>query len=262
VLECHLRRFKDVDVSASFRFYGIGDVHAGNKHVQVDKLDSTIEKVQEDPGAYWFGLGDLGDWIAFSDRRFEEYEMADWIDISDPWMSTIDWLGDKFSPIADKCLGLVPGNHEMTVAKRYHMHVHKHVCARLGVVDLGPMAFYRTIFHYCRRRRAFDFFLTHGWGGGRTSGARANKLEQLMRDNHARVYMIGHVHGQLPILNSAVRRITSKNRLAYERRVGVVSGTYLLDAEYERRFGCAPSVIGSPMISLEPFKGNIMAVLE
>lgn len=248
-----------MDKSAKLMFYPISDVHGGSRHIREDKLNRTIAVIQENDDAYWFGLGDLGDWICFSDRRFDYYEMADWIDLADPWMSTLDWLEDKLKPIAPKCLGLIKGNHEVTVAQKYQMHVHKHLCARLGVIDLGPSCMYRIVCHYrsANTTTKLDFHLIHGWGGGRTSGARTNKLEQLMRDNAADVYIMGHVHGALPVLKSTIRGMNSRGRLTYRDRLGVIAGTYLLDAEYERRNGYPPSVVGSPEITFHAWSREL-----
>jgi len=257
LIEVYQHEFDGLSRSSELRFHFISDIHAGSRHILENKLDSTIKQIQEDEFAYWFGLGDLGDWICFSDRRFENYEMASWMDISDPWASTIDWLEEKLKPIAGKCLGIVPGNHEYQAKLVSHFPVHKHLAARLGVLDLGEACFFRLLFNRGNGGRLpWDIFMTHGWGGGRTGGARVNKLEQLMRDNDAMIYAIGHVHGQLPILKSVVRRV-SKNKVRYDYRYGLVSGTYLLDSEYERRSGYPASVIGSPCVTIVPYHDHM-----
>jgi len=241
---------------SQYNIYLLSDIHAGSKHIQDAELHATIADIRRDDFARWVGLGDLGDWIAYSDRRFEHYEMADWLDIADPWMSTLEYLVDKLRPIKDKCLGLVRGNHELVAHQRYHFSAHKHLCAMLGALNLGDAAFMRLKFQRSASsdRRENVMYLTHGWGGGRTAGSRANKIEQLMRDFEADIYSFGHVHGQQVMVRSTRTQVNRDIDVAEARvRYGATSGTFLTMAEYEQRNGYAASAVGSTRIQLRPF---------
>lgn len=265
MIECHSKIFDACSRTSQFHLYFISDVHGGSRNILEDKLDQTIKQILEDPDAWWVGLGDLGDYISFTDRRFEYYEMADWLDIGDPWVSTLDWLEDKLKPIAPRCLGLVPGNHEYQAKIQSHFQVHKHLCARLGVLDLGEACFFRLLFNRGSNHRTgklpMTMYLTHGWGGGRTGSSRVAKLEQLMRDNDANIYAMGHVHGQIPVVKSAVRRVSGRGRVDVCLRYGLISGSYLVDSEYEKRYGYAASVTGSPCVTIWPYHNQMEVTL-
>ncbi len=248
-------------INQEYHFHFISDIHGGSRHVVEKRLDNDIKRIEEDETALWFGMGDLGDWIAYSDKRFDSYESADWLDAADPWNSTLEWLEKKLKPIAGKCLGLIRGNHEVTVANRYHLHVHKMLAAKLGALDLGDMCFYRVRWQRTTTSsQSCDFFLCHGWGGGRRSGGQLNKIEMLMMENKANVYAFAHVHGKRANLKLAQRGLNKKGSIVYEERVGVVCGTYLEDSEYMQRNGYGPSVLGSAQVVVRPASGEIWVV--
>lgn len=241
----------DAPAGTTWRLYSVGDIHAGNRHCRERDLAATVESIASDRFARWVGLGDYGDWIGYrDDKRFAAYECAPWLDISDPWQSTLEWLEVALKPIAPQCLGLIRGNHEQTIARTMQFHVQAALSNRLGVTDLGDLVWLRLMFHTSTTQRHMrDILAVHGWGGGRTGGARVNKLEQLMSAREADVYIMAHAHGQTPVIRRRITYLDKRGHECSRDQFGVQSGTYLDGAEYERRAGYAPSVIGSPVVA-------------
>jgi hypothetical protein len=244
-------------IDSRCRLWFLGDIHAGSNAVNAKRLEADVAEIAAN-GDYWIGMGDYGDWIFYSDKRFDNYEMADWMDIGDPWTSTSEWICDHLAPIAGHCWGMIDGNHEVTVAQRYHMPVQQWLCGRLGVLNLGPAAYIRLKFkRTATSRENIDVFAIHGWGGGRTSGARTNKLESVMACNEAHIYAMAHVHGQRPVLTIGRRSLDARGRATNREKVGVISGTYLGEAEYATRTGYAPSVIGGVPVDIWPYQHRL-----
>ncbi|KKL23358.1 hypothetical protein LCGC14_2426160 [marine sediment metagenome] len=106
-----------------FYLYPLGDIHLGVMHCDEVALAEKVEEIKKEKNALWLGMGDYGDCITPSDfKRWEGKIIA-------PWMTdNVDNIGptqvravDKMlSPIWDKCLGLIEGNHDDNIRRFNH----------------------------------------------------------------------------------------------------------------------------------------------
>ena len=170
------------------------------------KFKERIKEIQENDRAYWFGIGDMGDFIFYSDPRFtiNAWTTLTMDDMRNVMQKHISKIVDVLEPIRDKCLGYGAGNHEEKAAKYYHTDPTIEVANRLKVKYMGYSALATLIFRKPKtpngkKDRAYTLrvYMHHGFGGGRTHGAQINKVEQMVMAYEADIYAMGHVHGKV-----------------------------------------------------------------
>jgi predicted phosphodiesterase len=203
--------------------YFLSDIHLGARDVDMEAIKDTIELIKNTPNAYWFGLGDYGDFIPMTDKRFDirlinENEIKNFQD-------DIAFIGDWYirliekylSPIKDKCLFLVLGNHETVFMDKTGYNVAKRLSDIFNVEVAEYEAFVRIRFVEGQRTRShITFYLNHGYGGGKTVGSQINRVEELAKFYEADVYAMGHNH-KVGVSKGHVTRLTIGGNI--ERRV-------------------------------------------
>ena len=258
-------------------FIPLGDMHVGGLGCDEGHIKKYVEYIRR-TGAYWWGMGDYIEAINYSDPRFDPTSVADWMDIADmrnlPKIQAQRFL-DLMAPIANRCLFVLHGNHEESVAKHSHFDVGQHIADSLLVPYLGYSGFVDLIFNYkpagtkkgpSTSRR---LFVHHGWGGGRMAGGKVNKVQGFLNGFDADDYFMGHVHDTVTLKTSrvGVKRCIGKLRItnpaigASWRTSEVVSkdhcfgltGTFLKGALYAEMQGYNPSFVGAIKYTVDPF---------
>jgi len=175
--------------SDSIKIVGLGDLHFGHRNCDKRMIQNVIDYIK-DNDCYWIGGGDYGDAIIPLDRRFDFRSLDE--DFKTPQLQ-YNHVEKLFEPIADKCLGLLDGNHDIIHWKR---HVHNYVeelATRLDVHYLTISSYLR--FHFVEADVDFDVYAHHGWTGARTKGgkiARIYDLEKIFP--FADLYLMFHIH--------------------------------------------------------------------
>jgi len=202
----------------NFRLYALGDVHIGALNCAEVELIKLVKHIQKDPYAVWIGGGDYADAVILNDAaRFDVNTLPNWMLTGNP-QTIKERIGDilfaqrqRFvdivSPIRDKCLGLIEGNHEFAIFKHHNRDHMSELCRMLDVPNLTDCAFLRLKFSrnvaYCKKQSVrkhgyptstCTVFICHGHGGGRTAGAEPTKLQRLAMDKDADIILTGHSH--------------------------------------------------------------------
>jgi len=243
----------------TWRLYPIGDIHLGNVGCDKTALSRTIKTIKDDPLARWIGLGDYAEYIGWTDPRFEPESVDKEYKVNDfkYWGQRMNRDVIKhFEPIADKCIGLMSGNHEKTVADRYLFDPTADLAERLKAKYLGYecMIGFKVLRHTGRCDYGFDAYCHHGFGGGRKPGSVINNLVDLAAYYQANLFLTGHTH---KIISTKINRLrlTEKCKLVSEDVAFLVCGTYLRMKQenmegYEVKKGLPPTFIGSPYIEI------------
>ena len=164
------------------RLYPLGDMHLGVVHCDEDLLRATVEQIRKDKDALWLGMGDYGDCITPSDfKRWDGKILASWMkDHSDNIGPTqVRRVNEILSPIWDKCLGLIEGNHDENIRRYNHYDFMNELLLLANkkheVPYAGVSCFVRLNFKRKNSTESHDFIIhaRHGEGSARTSGARA-----------------------------------------------------------------------------------------
>lgn len=90
------------------------DVHKDDPDHAEQEFKARLKEIKDDPKALWIGGGDYGSLIAPGDKRFGSggHLKGEWLEhlsrLPDFYIEqTVGWM----QQIADKCCGLVAGNH-------------------------------------------------------------------------------------------------------------------------------------------------------
>lgn len=247
-----------------FKLYAGGDEHLGTKHCAEDAIKGYVKKIKEDKFSRWLDVGDKGEFITPKDPRWDYGVIADWVDQEDVAYSIEKRYVGLHEPIKDKCIGLMSGNHEYSFQTHNNEKVHKHICDKLEVDDLGFSTFIKLIFRRRGSKEAHEvkIFATHGAGGAVTKGAKLMKLQRLMDAFEADIYIVGHMH-DLITDKKPYLALTSQNIIRSKQKVGAVTGcyfqTYMQDTppSYGERKNYPPTAIGSVVFSINPSTGEI-----
>lgn len=180
----------------------LGDIHLGNIGCDLAAFKSMIEWIKNKEDTLWVGMGDYIDAINYSDPRFDPKTVSPKYisggDIDKTIQLQIEDLCGLLEPIKDKCIGILRGNHEETIRRFYHYDVLYEIAKELDFKR--DMLLYDTAvvrLHFTRaqtNRRVFDIFCAHGNVGGRTYGAKSNRIRELHNQFVADIYLLAHSH--------------------------------------------------------------------
>lgn len=190
----------DYNYGETINLVPIGDTHLGDINCDVKALKEQINWVLKKKNTYTILMGDLCNSIVASDsKRYDP-------DTIDPKYNSLEkefnGIIDLFQPLADKgkILASISGNHEGEIYKRHHFNISRQICKSLKVPYAGSAAFIKL--KMLRNEKSGNkkntssvtIFATHGYGGGRSMGAKVNKLGDLMSFLDFDIGLMGHNH--------------------------------------------------------------------
>ena len=260
-MPCVTKKVEYENAAETFTVRFFSDTHIGNGNCDEALLASDIAEVEADPNSLWVGMGDTCEYIQRGDPRFSTGELANWITTKTTDIAKAEReraLG-LFSPIKDKCLALLEGNHEWSILQHNERDVYSAFAEGLGAenVLLGPAGFLRLVFS-CKGGRAFTvrFFLTHGWWAGRYTSGTSLPLEQMTGWIDVDVIASGHSHKQVafPVAKFTCDR---GNNVTQKSTLCLGCGTYLWQTGYAKRKGYRPTQIGGMALTIRPYYHSI-----
>lgn len=253
----------------------LADVHVGTVFCDEALFRRWVRWIADDPWHFWIGLGDMAELINRRDPRHREDWNARWLwGKADVAQAQIEFLLDHLAPIRDRCLGLLRGNHEEEMLRVYERDVYYDLVQGLKVhpdqrLALGMEGFLRLRFireGIPKDAQVFDFYLHHGYGGGRLPGADALALGRLATSFDFDVALLGHRHRVLCF--EGVRKglaTGGRGRLRIVTRdwraalCGSFRNEYLEGVEvegYAVRKGYPPTATGPITVQVEVFHGQ------
>jgi len=174
-------------VPKEHEIYLLSDIHVGVVQFHKAAFKKVIDEIKDNPKAKVVFLGDLAEGRP-SNHKFFSYKTAD-PDLVLP-VQQYQWFEETITPIKDKVITLMDGNHDFPLAETYGEQIQP-MCDRLGIT-FGTFSCVITFKH--DKKQLYKIFCHHGSGTIR-SGAREtyrrpfnmlmsmyNKLEPLMSD--------------------------------------------------------------------------------
>lgn len=256
----------DVRASDVFRIYPLGCLHVGAAGCDEKNLAEMVAEIAQDDRAFWLGLGDMGNYIARNDKRFNPLELASWIKVSDlvdlP-KAQVRRIRQLLAPIAHKCIALVEGNHERKIKECYERDVYMEIVDGIkqdgGIPPDQPIAcgYYGYLdLHFYKGpdtkggSRVVTFSLHHGSGG--TEAA----VQRWLYSHEADVALFAHIH-RTRIVNVAVEYADKAGRIRTKKRRAAHCGTFLTHRvegcdDYAAVKGLPPVSHGGVMVELRP----------
>jgi hypothetical protein len=264
-----------------FTLYPLGDMHLGVIHCDEDLLRAEVAKIKADSHALWLGMGDYGDCITPNDfKRWDGRILAPWMRDNEDNIgpAQVEKVDEILSPIWDKCLGLIEGNHDDSIRKFNHFDFMKELLKKANrkrkpgdeIKYAGVSCFVRLNFTRSKnqgdgRGGTHDYIIhaRHGEGAARTSGARALAVLRLAASMvNAHIILMGHLHGQ-ESPDVPQRLVLRNGGIKSFETVATMTGAWLkaymqgVPPCYLERWGSPPSVLGCPRIVIEPDKGRM-----
>ena len=243
------------------RLRGLSDAHIGARACNIKRLKRDVQQIAEEEDSYVILLGDQMDSIATKDPRFQ----ADAVDpILLPRLDSLinaqlDYAVELFTPIKDKIVGALLGNHELKIQQTAGVDIHEIFCRELGIRDFGYCCFLRLtlIKNYTTsvKKRNVVVYCHHGHqnGNGKKTGSSINSMEDLAADWDFDLAMMGHNHRKHT--SSRPRLSLTSNgvpRFIEHQMLFVRTGGYLKSYEegkrptYSEKAGMSPLFVGQP----------------
>jgi predicted phosphodiesterase len=256
----HVIEYQGEEVYTLFPF---SDLHIGNEGCDEAAIREAIAQVAADPHALWVDLGDGCEFINRHDKRFDVETLPDWLwNRPDLAMAETERRVSLFKGIADKCVGLVAGNHEAKLLEYAENDVYRRFAKDIGAEGrcLGPCGFLRLIFRAAGAKEddsawVVTLFLTHGFWGGRFLSSTALNLERLAGQVECDLLLSGHDHKKaLGLVEKLVLVEDDRGELGEATRTTfcVACGTFLRTTAYAERAGFRPSNVGMVRIAFHP----------
>ncbi|KKL13238.1 hypothetical protein LCGC14_2527760 [marine sediment metagenome] len=250
-----------------FTLYPIGDMHLGVVHCGENYLRETVDEIKSNKNALWLGMGDYADCITPSDfKRWDGRILAPWMKGNEDNIgpTQVRKVDEILSPIWNKCLGLIEGNHDEAIRRFNHYDFMSELLLKANekheVKYAGVSCLVRLNFKRKNSNEAHDYIIhaRHGEGAARTSGARALAVLRLSQSMvNANITLMGHLHGQ-ESPDIPQRLVLRSGKIKAFETIATMTGAWLkaymqgVPPCYLERWGCSPSTLGCPRIVIEP----------
>jgi hypothetical protein len=257
-----MRLISKIDFADKVYLVPLGDIHLGSKGVDVAKLKGYINWIKETPNAYTFLMGDIWDIATLGSPTNPHYQKMN-------LNEAIKFAYELFSPIKDRILGAVTGNHEERLERYAGFNPLQSFCESWDIPYAGYSAVLRfRIGKYVRKsgltspKVEYIFYIHHGTGSGSTIGGKLNravKLEDVFEGADA--YLVGHNHAKALGEQSVAFLSKSGNGKAtiqYKRKAYVDCGAFLTyDDSYAEMGALTPSHTGAVRLRMNGTKKDL-----
>lgn len=217
----------------------IADVHLGDELCNLKLLKEVLERIKSEPNTYTIINGDLCN-MALKNSKSDVYS-----DSLSPMQQVIKTV-DLLEPIKDKILIIGTGNHEDRTQKETNIDVTRLIARELGIEERyanGWWYLYLT-FGEDNKKRPVTYGITgiHGYGGGRKSGGKINRLEDMSQVVLADLYIMSHTHKPISTKNCIYIPYYQSKSLMKQEMYYLMTNSFLeSDGGYAEKMGFPPS---------------------
>lgn len=255
-----------VELSAeleTIEIYTFADWHIGDSNCDMKAIQEEITKVKNKENAYVICNGDLmnnATKSSVSDSYAEEITP----------MEQIQRLTELLDPIKSKILMMLQGNHEARTYRTEGVDLTYIVAKQLGLSERycreGGVLFLRfgsPIKNHGdkNRKTCVSIYATHGSGGGKKEGGKANRLADLSSIVDCDIYIHSHTHLPMIIKNSFYRVNTANSSIAKVEKLFVNTAAKLDYGGYGQSYQFKPSSVSNPIIIIDGRKKRFTASL-
>lgn len=252
-----------------FRLRPLGDIHLGAAGCDEEALNKDVEMIAADKDCYTILMGDMLDCITPNDKRWDVKDIAPWLATNSKALANVlNAEKDRFlkiiSPIKDRVLAVIEGNHEKKVRKENKGDLPAEIARTLGVDYLGGQGFIKIHFERMPGRAVSDLliFAAHGFGGGRKSGSKVNNIEDLASFiDGTDIICMGHNHARFGWKKPRLG-VNNADKFIARERAFLLTGTYLKTYEegtngYGAESLYPPTSIGSVLATFKPWNREL-----
>lgn len=217
----------------------IADAHIGDELCNLKLLKTALQRIKEEPNTYTIINGDLCN-MALKNSKSNVYK-----DSLSP-MQQVLTVTDLLEPIKEKILVMSTGNHEDRTQKETDIDVMRLIARELQIEDRyanGWWYLYLT-FGEDIRKRPVTYGITgiHGYGGGRKSGGKINRLEDMSQVVLADLYLMSHTHKPISTKGCIYMPYYQSKALMKQEMYYLMTNSFLeSDGGYAEKMGFPPA---------------------
>lgn len=217
----------------------IADVHIGDKLSNLKLLKEALQRIKDEPNTFTIINGDLCN-MALKNSKSDVYS-----DQLSP-MEQVLTATELLEGIKDKILIIATGNHEDRTTKETNIDVTRLIAKQLGIEDRYADAWWYLYLTFGKdnKGRAITYAITgiHGYGGGRKSGGKINRLEDMSQVVIADLYIMSHTHKPISTKNCIYIPYYQSRALSKQEMYYLMTNSFLeSDGGYAEKMGFAPS---------------------
>ena len=217
----------------------IADVHIGDKLANLKLLKEVLERIKNEPNTYTIINGDLCN-MALKNSKSNVYG-----DTLSP-MEQVLRATELLEGIKSKILVIGTGNHEDRTKKETDIDVTRLIAKQLGIEDRYADAWWYLYLTFGKdiKGRAITYGITgiHGYGGGRKSGSKINRLEDMSQVVLADLYVMSHTHKPISTKSCIYVPYYQSKALSKQEMHYLMTNSFLeSDNGYAEKMGFAPS---------------------
>ncbi len=236
-----------------FTLYPIGDWHMGSAQCNEAFIKQVINEVKDNPQARWVGMGDMME-NALIGSRSDVYTQTI------PPKDQMDYIVELLTPIKEKGLFLIAGNHEQRTMRMTGLIPEQFIALQLDNMKYKGFSCL-AVFQLMKSKtpQSFSCYFHHNYGGGYTAGGKINRAQQPRRIcPTVDATFSGHFHitSRMPVTWYAPARKQIVKHVGYD----YVTGSAL---EWNKSYAeekCKPPAV-TEFIKIT-FKGNTTGRLD
>ena len=263
--------------SNAHRIYFVGDAHYGTKSFDVNLFNQTVDFIRADEQGHVILMGDMAECINYDDERFDPRCISQEClpHLADLGRFQVEKVTELLTPIANKIILLMDGNHEETLRTKHQIDFNWRLRDNLndagGEVKYGgDICGLRLKFVYVgkgnsRVIRTVKFLISHGYGAGRTKGNKINKLLEMTQIMpNANGFFLAHHHDKVTDRINAFDICEGRSdslALVEEKKLLGITGSFFKTYEkgqsnYASKKLYRPSDLGAIYAEIKPFYGE------
>lgn len=233
---------------AELEIHPLADLHIGDMACNYKAILDKLEYIKNTPNAYCVLDGDLMD-TAIASSIGDTYAST-----HNP-MEQLQECVKLFTPLKDKIIAVVGGNHENRIYRYDGIDITELMCHQLGIAErysptnaLLFIRFGKDTRH--NRKMCYSLYMSHGSGGGRREGGKINRLADLANIVDADIYVMAHVHQPAAFRNTFFRADPQNNAVSQCEHLFVNTAAWLEYGGYGEKQGYKPASTINPVIHL------------
>lgn len=239
----------------------LADWHNGDPRSDMKRIMGYLDFLRNTPNAYAILNGDLMN-TAIRSSLSDVYSET----ISP--MKQLEQCVKLFDGLQDKVLSIQPGNHELRIWRNDGLDMTQMLATQLNIGDryspessLVFVSFGKWAAHRHNEKVTYSIYCVHGDGGGRTEGAKVNRLMQLASIIDADIYIHSHTHTPAIVKQNYFRVSTTNKSVRQVDKLFINTGAALEWGGYAELKSYKPSCLDTPVIHLDGTRRKMSATL-